>query len=78
MVRRLVVEYTEEGIPPKIELEGSWNRRNVDQLTNALYRALRIHKAELMKKLEREKQEKINGEDTIKAFIKEKSDGKRK
>lgn len=62
VLRRLTVEYKEEGVAPVVKFEGTWNGRLLTQLTLSLPRALRAHKLELTKK-------QIN---PIDEFIKEK------
>lgn len=50
MIRRVVVEYLEEGVAPEVTLEGQWNRRLVDQLPVAIMKALVKYKLEQAKK----------------------------
>ena len=53
IVRRLVVEYQDDGRIPKVEFEGEWNRRWVEHTSNMLMRGLALYKRELLKKAER-------------------------
>jgi hypothetical protein len=50
MIRRVVVEYKEDGVAPEVLLEGTWNRRMIDQMSVVLMQALRKHKLEQAKK----------------------------
>lgn len=66
-VRRLVVDFVEEGVAPVVEFEGLWNRKYIDMLSIQLMKALRKYKLDEAKK-----------NLTINEIIEEKKDGRRK
>lgn len=66
-IRRLVVDFQEEGVAPVIELEGNWNRKLIDMMGIQLMKALRKYKMEQAKKL-------LN----INEIVEEKKDARRK
>ena len=67
MIRRLEVRYEEEGQAPKVEFEGMWSRADIDRTYNTIIKALRFYKADLIKKMTQQTNEK-----------EEVSDGRRK
>lgn len=50
-IRRLVVDFEEEGVAPTIVLEGNWSRKLIDMLNIQLMKALRKYKMEQAKRL---------------------------
>jgi hypothetical protein len=50
-IRRLVVDFEEEGVAPTIVLEGNWSRKLIDMLNIQLMKALRRYKMEQAKRL---------------------------
>ena len=58
MIRRLEVRYEEEGQAPKVEFEGMWSRADIDRTYNTIIKALRFYKADLIKKMTQQTNEK--------------------
>lgn len=66
-IRRLVVDFKEEGVAPVVEFEGVWNRKLIDMMGIQLMKALRKYKLDEAKK-----------QLTINEIVEEKKDGRRK